>query len=263
MIASACVGRWPAKAEKKIVPRAATPIALESCCTASSTPEAEPISSIPTPARMKSNSWPMLAPAPRPIRNSDGARSQRGDRVRAGHGQGQDDRSRGDDRDANVQQMTAEPSDERRPHAHPGDHADDHRDQRQPGVDRREVLAELGEQRDAEQQAAEGAEEGERDEDAARVGAVGQQAGLDQRIALAVALPERERAEQHRSGAQQDERPGGPAVGAALDQRVDDRGQRERRSGPSRRCRAGFRGGRRSAAGRARLRRMRRCRSGR
>jgi EmrB/QacA subfamily drug resistance transporter len=37
VIASACVGRWPAKAEKKIVPRTATPTALESCCTASST----------------------------------------------------------------------------------------------------------------------------------------------------------------------------------------------------------------------------------
>ena len=54
--ASACVGRWSAKAEKKIVPRAATPIALDSSCTASSTPEAEPTSSIVTPARMKSNS---------------------------------------------------------------------------------------------------------------------------------------------------------------------------------------------------------------
>ena len=29
-----------------------------------------------TPARMKSNSWPMLEPAPNPIRKSDGARSQ-------------------------------------------------------------------------------------------------------------------------------------------------------------------------------------------
>src|SRR5580698_1467939 len=45
VIASACVGGGLAKAEKKIVPRAATPIALESCCTASSTPEAEPTSS--------------------------------------------------------------------------------------------------------------------------------------------------------------------------------------------------------------------------
>src|ERR1700722_17678736 len=72
VIASAWVGGGLAKAEKKIVPRAATPIALESCCTASSTPAAEPSSSIPTPARLKSNSWPMLDPAPSPIRNSPG-----------------------------------------------------------------------------------------------------------------------------------------------------------------------------------------------
>src|ERR1700722_5545539 len=69
VIASAWVGGGLAKAEKKIVPRAATPIALESCCTASSTPEAEPTSSIPTPARMNSNSCPMYIPAPAPAGN--------------------------------------------------------------------------------------------------------------------------------------------------------------------------------------------------
>ena len=42
VIASAWVGRWSANAEKKIVPRAATPTALASCCIASSTPVAEP-----------------------------------------------------------------------------------------------------------------------------------------------------------------------------------------------------------------------------
>jgi hypothetical protein len=75
VVASACVGGRLAKAEKKIVPSAATPSALDSCWTASSTPEAEPISSIPTPARMNSNSCPIDVPAPAPIRNSPGARS--------------------------------------------------------------------------------------------------------------------------------------------------------------------------------------------
>jgi hypothetical protein len=39
VICSASGGRWWPKAEKKMVPRTATPSALESCCTASKTPE--------------------------------------------------------------------------------------------------------------------------------------------------------------------------------------------------------------------------------
>jgi hypothetical protein len=89
------------------------------------------------------------------------------------------------------------------------------------------MLAELGEQRDAEQQAAERAEEGERNEDAARVGAVGQESRLDQRVAASAALPQHEGAEKHRSGGQREKGPGRPPVGATLDQRIDDCGQRE------------------------------------
>ena len=118
----------------------------------------------------------------------------------AGHGQGQNDGARADDHDAEVEQVAAEPSHEREPCAHPGEHPDDHRHQRQPGVDRGEALTELGEQRDAEQQAAERAEEREPDQEPARVGAVGQQSRLDQRIAIETALPQHERDDQDRSG---------------------------------------------------------------
>jgi hypothetical protein len=41
---SASVGRWCPKAEKKMVPRTATPSEVDSCCLASRTPEADPTS---------------------------------------------------------------------------------------------------------------------------------------------------------------------------------------------------------------------------
>ena len=53
---SASVGRWCANVEKKMVPRMATPSAVESCCTASMTPDAEPTSSIVTLVRTNWNS---------------------------------------------------------------------------------------------------------------------------------------------------------------------------------------------------------------
>ena len=91
---------------------------------------------MPTPARMKSNSWPMLEPAPSPIRNSPGGKIQRRDGVGAGHGEGQHDCARHDDQDAEMEQIAAEAGDQREPGTHPGDHADDHCHQGQPGVDR-------------------------------------------------------------------------------------------------------------------------------
>jgi len=51
---------------KKTVPIAATPIALASCWTVFSTPEAEPTSWSRTEARMKSNSGEMSMPIPVP-----------------------------------------------------------------------------------------------------------------------------------------------------------------------------------------------------
>ena len=76
VICSAYDGRWWPKAEKKIVPRTATPSEVESCCTASRTPEADPTSFMFTLVRMNRKSCPMLAPTPAPIKKRPGTRSQ-------------------------------------------------------------------------------------------------------------------------------------------------------------------------------------------
>ena len=124
-----------------------------------------------------------------------------------------------------MQQVPAEPLDQRERSDHADHQPDDHGGQGQPGVQRREALAELGEQRHAQEQTAEGTEERHEHHHAAEVAAVGQQAGLDQRVTAATALPDHEGHQQRHTDAEQDEGPRRPPVGLALDQRVDDRGQ--------------------------------------
>ena len=94
-------------------------------------------------------------------------------------------------------------------------------------MDRRPPFAELAVQRHAEQQPAEGAEQGQHDRDAAEVHAVGEQGRLDQGVVAAASLVAHEDVEQDRASREQRERPGWPAVGLALDERVDDRHERQ------------------------------------
>ena len=82
-------------------------------------------------------------------------------------------------------------------------------------------------ERDAEQQPAEGAEQGQCDRDAAEVGAVGEQRGFDQWVVAAASLVAQEDEQQDRAGREHGERPGGPAFGPTLDEGVDDRDQRQ------------------------------------
>ena len=195
------------------MPRIATPSEVESCWVASNTPDAEPTSRSFTLDRMNWNSWPMLAPAPAPIRNRPGSRSHddafgvAAAVVARTHGAG------GDHQQPEVQHVTPEAADDHRAADQAGDQADDHRRQGEPGVDGRPPLAELTVERDAQQQSAEGAEQGEGDSDAAEVVAVGEQRGLDQRVGAAALLPGQEGQQQAQAGGEQDERPGRPAVG--------------------------------------------------
>ena len=179
--------------EKKIVPRTATPSAVESCWAASSTPEADPTSSMLTLVRTNRKSCAMLAPTPTPIRKRPGIEVPARGGLRAHEGQREDRGAGSDQQDAEVQQVASEPLDQRRGGEHAEDQPHDHRRQRQARVDRRPALAELAVQRDAEQQPAERAEQGQRDRDAAEVGAVVEQRRLDQRIA-AVSAPGRTKA---------------------------------------------------------------------
>ena len=109
------------------MPSTATPSALASCWTAFSTPDADPTSSIETPASTKSNSWPKLAPAPRPIRTRLGVSSSVSSCWAPDGGQRQRQDPGADQRDADVEQMPAELADQRERGDHRDDHPDGHR----------------------------------------------------------------------------------------------------------------------------------------
>ena len=118
-----------------MLPRTATPRAVESCCTASKTPEADPISSVFTLVRMNWKSCPMVAPTPAPMKNRPGTRSGGGG-ARTDERQREPGRAGGDEQDAEMEQVTSEPPDGRVGADHAEDHPHDHRRQRQTGVDR-------------------------------------------------------------------------------------------------------------------------------
>ena len=181
-----------------------------------------------TPARMKSNSWPMLAPAPRPIRNSPGARSSVEAVRGAGHGQRQDDRACADDRDAEVEQVAAEPRDRartrrpsrrssRRPSPSASARRGSARTPRRAGRTARRRAA--GRRTRRRRRARRGCRSCRCGWPAARARSADRRDG---------GAPTATNAPSSSAPApSDDEGPRRPAGGAALDQRVDDRGQRD------------------------------------
>ncbi len=104
------------------------------------------------------------------------------------------------------------------------------RRERQAGVDRREVHAELHEQREHEHRAEHPGEEHDDHRDPGPVGATAEDARLDQRVAAAATNapgPGDERRERERARRDHQIRPRGPAGLATLDQRIDQEAHAE------------------------------------